>query len=153
MKPSKSGLFLMELMVAFLFFSLASTVCIQLFVKAHLLGTKSTDQSQAVMWTETLAEAFYAVSGDTPGDKTEQMAAALSEDQACRTEESVVVYLDHDWSPNAVEDPSEAAYTASASLREDGKYIYADIAVFSAGEESPLYALSVRQYIQERRAR
>lgn len=41
MKHSKSGLFLMELIVAFLFFSLASAICVQLFVKADTINEES----------------------------------------------------------------------------------------------------------------
>ena len=48
-KNSSSSLFLMELIIAILFFSLASTVCIQLFVKAHLLTEKSVNINQSIL--------------------------------------------------------------------------------------------------------
>ena len=54
-KNSSSSLFLMELIIAILFFSLASTVCIQLFVKAHLLTEKSVNINQSILWTRRIS--------------------------------------------------------------------------------------------------
>ena len=41
---SRSGLLLMEIIIAILFFSLASAICLQLFVKAHNLGQDTQEQ-------------------------------------------------------------------------------------------------------------
>ena len=38
----------MEMIIAILFFSLASAVCIQLFAKSHLLSTQTVNQNHAV---------------------------------------------------------------------------------------------------------
>ena len=55
--PAKrSSLFLMELMIAILFFSLASAVCVQLFVKSHLLTREAADLNQAVSQAQSAAE-------------------------------------------------------------------------------------------------
>lgn len=35
---SRSGLLLMEIIIAILFFSVVSAICLQLFVKAHSMG-------------------------------------------------------------------------------------------------------------------
>lgn len=64
MKSSKSSLFLIELIISILFFSLASAACIQLFVKAHLLDKKTRETNQIVMWTQNLSELWYAADGD-----------------------------------------------------------------------------------------
>ena len=64
MKHSKSSLFLMELIIALLFFSLASTVCIRLFVKAHSLSAQTVDQNYAVNYAQNMAEAFLGCDGD-----------------------------------------------------------------------------------------
>ena len=48
MKHSKTGLFLMELIIGILFFSLASAICIEIFVKAHLMNNESVQKSHAV---------------------------------------------------------------------------------------------------------
>lgn len=47
MKHSKTGLFLMELIVGILFFSLASALCIQIFVKADIMNKESQQRGHA----------------------------------------------------------------------------------------------------------
>lgn len=64
MKSSKSNLFLLELIISILFFSIASAACIQLFVKAHLLDNKTKEQNLAVTWSQNLAELWQFSAGD-----------------------------------------------------------------------------------------
>ena len=47
-RARSSSLFLMELIFAILFFSVASAVCVEFFVKAHLLSRDSDALSRAV---------------------------------------------------------------------------------------------------------
>ena len=61
---SRTSLFLMELIIAVFFFSLAAAVSIRLFVGAHKLTEKSTALSNATIWSQNLAEAFYESNGD-----------------------------------------------------------------------------------------
>ena len=58
MKHSKSGLFLMELIVAFLFFSLASAICVQLFVKADTINEESIRKKEASSIAGNLIELY-----------------------------------------------------------------------------------------------
>lgn len=60
MKSSHSSLFLMELIVSILFFSVAGAACIQLFVKAHVLGQNTREQNQAVIWSQNLSSLWLA---------------------------------------------------------------------------------------------
>ncbi len=57
-KPSsrRSGLLLMELIISILFFSLISAVCLQLFVKARLLGRETKELDMAVRCAVSAAE-------------------------------------------------------------------------------------------------
>lgn len=70
MKHSKSSLFLMELIIALLFFSLASTVCIRLFVKAHSLSSQTVDMNHAVNYAQNMAETFVGCEGDLQAMQT-----------------------------------------------------------------------------------
>lgn len=82
---SKSGLFLIELIIAIVFFAVASAICIQLFVKAHLISTRSTDISTASIIAQNTAEQFKADSAnitsgqmfDANGNKTDDPALAV----------------------------------------------------------------------------
>ncbi len=55
MKRSKSGLFLMEMMFAILFFSVAGAVCLQLFAKAHMLSRDAALLNEAVTHCQSAA--------------------------------------------------------------------------------------------------
>ena len=44
------------MIIAILFFSLASAVCIQLFARSHLLSTQTVNQNHAVIQAQNLAE-------------------------------------------------------------------------------------------------
>ena len=62
-RNSKSTLFLMELIIAILFFAVTSAVCAQIFAKSHILSTKTTRLNHAVAQAESAAESFKAVNG------------------------------------------------------------------------------------------
>ena len=55
-RARSSSLFLIELILAILFFSVASAVCVQLFVKSHLLSTDSNALNHAVNECANVAE-------------------------------------------------------------------------------------------------
>lgn len=61
---SKSGIFLMELILSILFFSIAAAVCVKLFVTSHNLSDRSVKLNEAVTMAENIAEAFYGSNGD-----------------------------------------------------------------------------------------
>lgn len=59
--PAKrSSLFLLELMIAILFFSLASAVCVQIFVKAHTISRETQELNMAVEKISGYTEIFLA---------------------------------------------------------------------------------------------
>ncbi len=56
---TRSSLFLLELIVAILFFALSAVVCIQLFVYSDGLGNESEDRNLAVTQGQRVVESFY----------------------------------------------------------------------------------------------
>ena len=46
-RMSRSGLFLLELIIAILFFAVTSAVCVNLFVQAHLTSAESSNLTAA----------------------------------------------------------------------------------------------------------
>ena len=77
---SRSSLFLIELIIAILFFSLVSTVCLRAFARSHILTENARDLNAALMHVESTAEllragesveaqAFYSSSWDTCEEK------------------------------------------------------------------------------------
>lgn len=99
-KNSRSALFLMELILAILFFAAASAVCVQLFVRANLISRNTQDLNQAMAGAQSAAAALQAKEGDLAacGDLLE--GAAMEGD-------TLVVGYDDDWQPA---DSAQAAY-------------------------------------------
>lgn len=60
MRKSKAALFLMELLIVLLFFSIACAVCLQLFSHAHLTNKNSKELSDCNIIFTYVAEDFYA---------------------------------------------------------------------------------------------
>ena len=56
MKHNKTSLFLMELIMAILFFSLASAICIEIFVKAHFINEESIQKTQTMKLATNIVE-------------------------------------------------------------------------------------------------
>ena len=89
MKHSRFSLFLMEMIIAILFFfSLASAVCIQLFARSHLLSTQTVNQNHAVIqapesWQESISlEGNVAAMQDlfSPSELTDENTLRLAFD-------------------------------------------------------------------------
>ena len=90
MSRSKSGLFLMELIIAIAFFAVSSAVCVQLFAMAYTLSTRNVGIQMAVMNAQSAAETFRSTGGDT-----ESMASVL---QATVVDGRLVAGFDENWS-------------------------------------------------------
>ena len=56
----RSSLFLLELIIAILFFSLTSAVCVQIFVRAHLISRQTQELNTALEKVSGFSEVFLA---------------------------------------------------------------------------------------------
>ena len=143
-KNSSSSLFLMELIIAILFFSLASTVCIQLFVKAHLLTEKSVNINQSILWTQNLAEGFLNSNGDLAGMKE------LFDEKSELGEDHISLCFDSDWNPVAAGTDS-ARYEVKLQLTAtDTSLVTAQIVstdLKQTAETEPIYSLKVDKFV------
>ncbi|MBQ7678923.1 MAG: hypothetical protein IJT34_03635 [Butyrivibrio sp.] len=65
-RPSstRTTLFLMEIVISILLLALSGTVCVQMFVRAHLIARQSIQTNLGVLWTQNLAETFQNCDGD-----------------------------------------------------------------------------------------
>ncbi|MGN1350875.1 MAG: type II secretion system protein [Anaerovoracaceae bacterium] len=61
---SKSGLFLMEMIIVILFFSICSAICINVFAKARITADHSSDLNRAVVRAISAAEVYKSAEGD-----------------------------------------------------------------------------------------
>ena len=63
-KPTRSGLFAIELLIAVGIFSLCAAICVGLFVRSEVMSQDSADLNRAVSEARSAAECFKAAGGD-----------------------------------------------------------------------------------------
>ena len=133
MKHSKSSLFLMELIIALLFFSLASTVCIQLFVKSYTLSQETTDLNYAINSAQNMAEAFIGCNGDL------SFIASLFKEYTVSIHESSLSF-------------TEDEYTTLLTISSDDTIpglLLGEISVVRAPSSITIYELTVEHYLSD----
>lgn len=140
---SKSELFLMELIIVILFFSLSAAVCLQLFVKAHTLDEKTVEQYNTVVWCQNLAELYTEYDGDVNA-----MSMPLSEYMPYITGSVMSIALDKEWEPFDGREGDFNIILTSSSLDEEKGLIRANIEVQSGN--TLLYSTQITHHIQKR---
>lgn len=91
-RMTKTGLFLMELLLVILFFSIASVVCLRMFATAGLRGRSAVSLSEAVVVAQSAAESFRAANANP------QQTAALLDGNYDGI--NVVQFFDATWHPS-----------------------------------------------------
>ena len=87
----RSGIFLLEIMIAILFFALTGAVCLRTFVKAHTLSTQATE-------TEDVAGLLNTIDAAELKDEKTFSETLESEFPACEMDgRNAVIYYDTDW--------------------------------------------------------
>lgn len=136
---SKSSLFLLELILSIFFFSIASGVCIQLFVKAHLLGVETMEFNQANLWSQNIAETFYA-------SEDSALLLDLFPFQETNVKDTYVLNFDQDFQPMATH-TDNTVYTLTITLSEDKLYQNAFLYV---SKDDVFFDLQLKKYQQNR---
>lgn len=136
---SKSGLFLLEMMISILFFSIVAAICVQIFAKAHMMSRKAHDLNMAVSYASSGAELL------THLDTAEQLTEYLD---GCEQsgEGRFAVYYDKDW--KVCESENAYAWMEIMFVEEDGMRSAQFQVRLTAGEE-PLYQLNTGRYLRK----
>ncbi|MFI3312804.1 MAG: hypothetical protein R3Y62_02855 [Eubacteriales bacterium] len=124
---SKSGLFLIEMMFVILFFAISGAICLQMFAHASTTAQQAEDLNQATMVARSAAACYQASQGDL-----DDVANILSGNVESDT---LTIAYDGDWNSSA----QTTAYTLV--LIQQGAT--ADIAIYTATGDTPIYTLTV----------
>lgn len=135
---SKSALFLMELVITILFFSLCAAICMQLFVQTHLLGEKTKELNHAV----SIAQGFAEVMRGTDGDIASIMA--LYPEAVSDGETFFEVYYDENFE---VCDYLSAKYVGDVTLSPNGAIQNIEIKVVRLSDMEEIYSLDATKYM------
>lgn len=147
-RAQSSTLFLLELILAILFFSLASAVCVQFFVKSHLLSRGAQNLNHAVNECSGIAEIINTSDGI---DNTLRVIQDIYSEADTDGGDSptVRIYYDKDFSPCR---PGDETYILKTTLQLDNRMLTAEISMEEASPDSSFYQLTVRHYLQRRTA-
>lgn len=143
-KPAKrSSLFLMELIIAILFFCLSSAVCVRFFVKSHLTEKETEALNQAVNCASSVAEIIRS-SDDLPSVLKEQFPEGDLKDDG-----NFLVCFDSGWKICPEED---ARWLLELDYEQTNDFLSGEIAVSSAADTATIYTLEVKKYLQKEAA-
>lgn len=150
-----SSLFLLELILAVLFFSVASALCIQIFTKAHLMSQDARDLNFAVNEVSSMAEQISAgtlhpdtaassddtaaSSGDTASDPSTQMPDDSLQDAAA--------YYDSSYASCK---KADAVYVLTVHYEPEDTLLKAHISMDTVADNRNIYTLDVTKHRQRR---
>lgn len=142
-RAQTSGLFLLELILAILFFSIASAVCVQIFVRSRLMSDEAQALSHAVSECSGCAEVVSSAGG------VEDALTRLQElyPKGSYDAQSGQIYYDEENSPCEKEN---AVSVLTIQISQDAQMLAAEIRMDDLGEaaEDPIYELTVRHHIR-----
>jgi hypothetical protein len=131
---SKTKLFLIELIIIILFFSIAGAVCMNIFAQAKMISVQSTELSMASMKAQSAAEVFRGAEGDAS-----RLGEVFHEDEG-----GFSAYYDGDWDET---DEGGAVYAMRIAVSETAGVAAADISVNR--NERVIYSIGVKRYVGE----
>ena len=139
----KSSLFLIELIIAIAFFSLASAVCLRLFVKSHLLSRETTELNTAVNLATSVAESFRYASGDEHILESLLPELESPSESNCSTPKYYAYYSED--GDNCAK--SDAIYTMTMTISHEEQDASALIQIRHSDNDTLLYELPVQIYV------
>lgn len=149
-RAKSSSLFLLELILAILIFSIASAVCVQFFVKSHLMSQESRALELSVSETTGVAELIGVA--DSLEHATDSILAlspdAVSVDDSTSSDQvNLALYYDKDFLMCPL---SDAMYQMNISLTEKDFMLTAALNVTSKRDKPPIYSLDITHHLQRR---
>lgn len=135
---SKSSLFLMEMIVTILFFSIASAICVRLFAESHVLSRQADELNMAVAVSQSFVEVMRGTDGSIDA-MTEQFPNAER-----INDNTLEQYYDADYQ-ECTED--EARFVAEITLSNTGAFQVIETRFINLETKELVYELSATKYI------
>ena len=119
-KPTRSGLFAIELLIAVGVFSLCAAICVGLFVRSEVMSQDSAGLNRAVAEARSAAECFKAVGGDL--EKTAELTGG-------QIIGDTTLFISYDQSWHKLDAGAESAFDSTLTLRPEDGYTGASLSV------------------------
>ena len=147
-----SSLFLMELILAILFFSITSAVCVQFFVKSHILSQDSKALTLAVNECSAIAETCKTTKDLSDAEELLQKIYPSAEIASQNVNSATVVSIYFDRQFHACQ-KAKADYEMKIRLSQEDTMLYADMDVTDLQKNTgSVYELHTSHHIARRTA-
>jgi hypothetical protein len=133
---NKSGLFLLEIILNFLFFMLTAVICLQMYVKSHQLSETSAQLEQAVTTCNSVASICKS---------NTDSVSALKEiyPYAVTKKNLVTLYLDQEF--HVCKADNSYSYRIKADIPTSSNDPI-QIACYKTGSDSPVYTIKASAF-------
>jgi hypothetical protein len=122
---SRTGLFLIELILSIFFFIIAAAVVLQLFVNSHFISKKTISINNALLYSQNMSEVFLSDNGNFESVKALYSGQLVDVPNA--PDNLILLLFDKDW--NSVASFEEAQYSIVADYSDDGTFSYLNVYV------------------------
>ena len=131
-RPTRSGLFMIELLIAVGVFTLCAAVCVGLFVRSEVMSRESAELTRMTAEVRNVVECWKAAGGDF------ERAAELCGGGGGTT--ALTVQYDADWNriPYQFPEDSNVVYRINLAGHSEDGYVSADLWVAKVGEAAEL---------------
>lgn len=137
-QAKRSGIFLLELMIVILFFSVTAAVCIQLFVKAHVISQDTRNLNMAVNQVLEVAEVFRM-----GADMQEFMEHEFQNYEKGTKDSSYRIYYNENWEP---EGKKGASFCLVVEILEDGTKESGHFSMKNMNTNQEIYTVSLKKF-------
>ena len=146
-RARSSSLFLLELIIAILFFSIASAVCVQFFVKSHSMSQDSQDLNFAVSECSSIAEIVQT--SDSEKAAISEVKKSYPDARITESEDFTTcsIFFDRNFNPCDSYD-EDFSYYIEADFESEGGMIECNLIATQADNENAIYELEVKHYAQ-----
>lgn len=135
---SRSSIFLMEIILDILLFSILLTICFQLFLKSDFLSAKSGKLEHAVLCCTSIAETFQSTADG-------KSALLESYPDSTNLDNGLLIYFDDSFVECHM---SAATYKAVIDLKQ-GNPATIQISFYSLNDNEAIYTLSASNYVRQ----
>ena len=144
-RHSRSGLFLMEIIINILFFSILITFCLQIFAKAHRLSDDTQKLHQAVTICSSIAQICQSAGSDSTGSEDAGKLLLSQYPDAVNNSTCIEIFFDDSFQPCGY---SDSSYKAAVVL-QDNMTDLSNIAFTKTSSADNIYTLSFCTYIPD----
>jgi hypothetical protein len=120
---SRTGLFLIELILSIFFFIIAAAVVLQLFVQSHFISKNTISINNALLYSQNMSEVFLSDGGSF--DDVEAMYNGQLATITGMPDNVMLLLFDNNW--EATEDFDTAKYSVVADYNSDDTFSYLNV--------------------------